>query len=221
MPPRRPLGSRSVHISFVGAVPWSASFAEHRHGTPVLDGGVRDTGALRPRSALLSASLLSRDEPPPLTEAGRVLARVLLPSPTFPCSPMTVDGIMSREVVTVPPDTALMDIRKRLQDGGVHHMLVIEDGILLGVISNRDVLEALSPFFDTYDEEHRDVEMLARPAREVMRTEPISVSPGTQVEEASHLLLDHDISSLPVVEGEKLMGIVTTKDFLNHYTNDP
>lgn len=134
---------------------------------------------------------------------------------------MTVDGIMSREVVTVPPDTALMDIRKRLQDGGVHHMLVIEDGILLGVISNRDVLEALSPFFDTYDEEHRDVEMLARPAREVMRTEPISVSPGTQVEEASHLLLDHDISSLPVVEGEKLMGIVTTKDFLNHYTNDP
>jgi len=131
---------------------------------------------------------------------------------------MTVDGIMSRNVVTVPPDTALMDIRKRLQKGEFHHILVVDDE-LLGVISDRDVLEALSPFLDTYTEEHRDVQTLARPASEVMRTEPITVTPDTDIKEASHLLLDHDISCVPVVEGADLVGIVTTKDLLNYYTN--
>ncbi len=132
---------------------------------------------------------------------------------------MTVHGIMSRDVVTVPPDTALMDIRKRLQEGGFHHMLVVEDGALCGVISDRDVLQAISPFLDTYSEEHRDVQTLARPAHEVMRTDPITVAPDTDIEEAARILLDHDISSLPVVDGEELVGIVTTKDLLNHYTN--
>lgn len=132
---------------------------------------------------------------------------------------MTVDSIMSRDVVTVPPETPLMDIRKRLQERGFHHMLVVEDGELLGVISDRDVLRAISPFLDTYSEEHRDIQTLARPAREVMRTDPITVAPDTEIEDASHLLLDHAISSLPVVEGTELVGIVTTKDLLNHYTN--
>ena len=98
-------------------------------------------------------------------------------------------------------------------------MLVVEDGELLGVISDRDVLRAISPFLDTYSEEHRDIQTLARPAREVMRTDPITVAPDTEIEDASHLLLDHAISSLPVVEGTELVGIVTTKDLLNHYTN--
>ncbi len=132
---------------------------------------------------------------------------------------MTVDGIMSRDLVTVDPGTALMDIRKRLQEGGFHHLLVVENDELLGVISDRDVLRALSPFLDTYTEEHRDVQTLAQPASEVMRSEPITVAPSTEIKDASRLLLDHDISSLPVVEQNELAGIVTTKDFLNHYTN--
>lgn len=132
---------------------------------------------------------------------------------------MTVDGIMSRDVVTVSPDAALMDIRKRLQEGGFHHILVIEDDQLVGVISDRDVLRALSPFLDTYTEEHRDVQTLALPAHEVMRNNPITGAPDTEIEEASRLLLDNDISSLPILDGNELVGIVTTKDLLNHYAN--
>lgn len=133
---------------------------------------------------------------------------------------MTVDGIMSREVVTVSPDTALMDIRKRLQEGGFHHMLVVEKDELRGVISDRDVLQAISPFLDTYTEEHRDVQTLAQPASEVMRTELITVTPDTDVEDAATKLLDHNISSLPVVDEEELTGIVTTKDLLHHYAKN-
>lgn len=126
---------------------------------------------------------------------------------------------MSRDVVTVAPAAALTEIRNSLHEGGFHHLLVVEDGELLGVISDRDVLRAISPFLDTYTEEHRDVQTLSQPARDIMRTDPITVRRGTGTEEAVHLLLDHDISSLPVLEDAELVGIVTTKDLLHHYAN--
>lgn len=131
---------------------------------------------------------------------------------------MTVDGIMTREVVTVPPGTALSDVRARLHNGGCRHLLVVEDGALAGVISERDVLRALSPFLDTYTEEHRDVRTLALPAREIM-CPPVTVSPTTDVGMAATQLLDHNVSSLPVVRDDEIVGIVTTKDLLRHYTD--
>ncbi|WP_332316010.1 CBS domain-containing protein [Salinibacter sp.] len=132
---------------------------------------------------------------------------------------MTVDSIMSCDVVTVTPDAALVDIRKRLQEGGFNHMLVIEDGTLCGVISDRDVLKAISPFLDTYSEKHRDVKTLSQPASEIMQDDPITVTPDTAIEEASRMLLDHRVSSLPVVEGSDLVGIVTGKDMLEYYVS--
>jgi acetoin utilization protein AcuB len=133
---------------------------------------------------------------------------------------MTVDRIMSRDVVTVSPDTALMDIRKRLQEGGFNHMLVIEDGKLCGVISDRDVLKAVSPFLDTYSEKHRDVKTLSQPASEIMQRDPITVEPNTSIQEASQTLLDNRVSSLPVVVEEELVGIVTGKDMLEYYVSE-
>jgi len=133
---------------------------------------------------------------------------------------MTVDAIMSRDLVTVTPDTALMEIRRLLHERGFRHLLVIEpDETLCGVISDRDVLGALSPFLDTYSEKHRDVKTLEQPASEIMRADPIRVETGTDIDEAAHLLLDNNISSLPVVEGAALAGIVTTKDLLQHYAD--
>lgn len=133
---------------------------------------------------------------------------------------MTVDGIMSRDVVTVAPDATLMEIRTRLEEGEFHHMLVLDEGELVGVISDRDLLQAMSPFLDTYNEERRDVQTLAVPADKIMRTDPITVRPDTDITHAANLLLDNEISSLPVVSGGRLVGIVTTKDLLQHYTNE-
>ena len=133
---------------------------------------------------------------------------------------MTVDAIMSRDLVTVTPDTSLMEIRRLLHERGFRHLLVIEpDETLCGVISDRDVLGAVSPFLDTYSEKHRDVKTLEQPASEIMRADPIRVETGTDIDEAAHLLLDNNISSLPVVEGAALAGIVTTKDLLQHYAD--
>ena len=134
---------------------------------------------------------------------------------------MTVDSIMSRDVVTVTPDSALMEIRSLLHERGFRHLIVVEaDDTLCGVISDRDVLRALSPFLDTLSEEHRDIKTLGQPASQIMRTNPMTVEPTTPIEKAARILLDNNISSLPVVEDDTLVGIVTTKDLLQHYTNE-
>jgi acetoin utilization protein AcuB len=131
---------------------------------------------------------------------------------------MTVDTIMSRDVVTVRPDAALMEIRGLLDQKGFNHLLVTEeDNTLCGVISDRDVLKAISPFLGTYSEEHRDVKTLSQPASKIMQSEPITVTPETTIEEASQILLDNRVSSLPVVEGDELVGIVTGKDMLEYF----
>ena len=131
---------------------------------------------------------------------------------------MTVESIMSREVVTVRPDAALMEIRGLLHEKGFNHLLVTEeDDTLCGVISDRDVLKCVSPFLDTYSEEHRDVKTLSRPASEIMQADPITVTPDTSIKDASQTLLENRVSSLPVVEGTELVGIVTGKDLLQHY----
>ncbi len=131
---------------------------------------------------------------------------------------MTVDSIMSCEVITIAPDKALMEIRELFHQGGFHHLLVVDDGELVGVISDRDVLQALSPFLNTLSEEHRDVRTLSRSAHEIMRAEPITVQADTPITEAAATLLDHSISCLPVLsESGALEGIVTSKDILQHF----
>jgi len=134
---------------------------------------------------------------------------------------MTIDQIMSQDVVCVAPDTALMEIRKVLRERGFHHLIVLdEDDTLVGVISDRDVLRLISPFLDTFTESQRDVRTLSRPASEIMRTDPITARPDTSIKDAADQLLDNDISSLPVIDDDDhLCGIVTTKDLLRHYTD--
>jgi acetoin utilization protein AcuB len=133
---------------------------------------------------------------------------------------MTVDAIMSRDVESVGPDMSLMEIQDTLRKHGFRHLLVIEDDALVGVISDRDVLRVVSPFLNTLSEAPRDIKTLMRPAREVMRTDPVSIHPDTSIKEAASTLLEHTISCLPVVNDEnQIEGIVTSKDLLRYLVN--
>jgi acetoin utilization protein AcuB len=132
---------------------------------------------------------------------------------------MTVDAIMSRDVVTVDPDAALPTVRRRLHEHDYRQLLVVgPDEALRGIIDDHDVLRALRPFLT--NDESPDEQALDRTAADVMRPDPWTVGPDTSVEEAARLLLDYDISGLPVVADEALVGLVTSEDLLRHYTNE-
>ena len=84
----------------------------------------------------------------------------------------------------------------------------------MGVISDRDLLRAISPYLDTDAEMNRDTETLNRRAHQIMSREPITISPERSLQEAASIMLEQHVSCLPVLENGALVGIVSWKDLL-------
>jgi acetoin utilization protein AcuB len=129
---------------------------------------------------------------------------------------MEISSIMHEKVVTVEMDDSLEVIREIFQKLSFHHLLVVSGEKLIGVISDRDFLRATSPFLDTMSESTRDLATLQKRAHQIMSPHPITVSPDMKVVDAAQLLLEKDISCLPVVSEEnELRGIITWKDLIH------
>ncbi len=125
---------------------------------------------------------------------------------------MKVVEAMTSRVVTVTMDDRIPVLQNILSQAGFHHLLVVEEGKLQGVISDRDVLRVLSPFLDTEAELMRDLNTAQRPAHQVMTRSPVTVAPDTSVKDALTLMLTHDISCLPVLDQDEILGIFTIHD---------
>lgn len=132
---------------------------------------------------------------------------------------MKLTSIMNMEVVTVGMDVALRSISNMFRERGFHHALVVEDGELRGVISDRDVLRATSPFLNTPSEQNRDLATLSKRAHQLMTREPVTIREDADSEDAAKLMLQKDVACLPVLSTDgRLVGIVTWKDLLRAYT---
>jgi acetoin utilization protein AcuB len=142
-------------------------------------------------------------------------APVTVPPP--PVAPATVGAIMTKCLVTVGMDATLGFVRMLFRSHQFHHLLVIEGRKLVGVISDRDLLKALSPRLGTPNETERDRATLNRHAHQVMTRHPVTVPRDWEIEAAARRMLAAQVSSLPVVATESedvLVGIVTWKDLL-------
>lgn len=128
---------------------------------------------------------------------------------------MLVENIMTKKVVTVELDTEVKQIKKIFHDISIHHVIVVENKVVRGVISDRDVLKCVSPYVGTPAEEARDTYTLTKKAHQIMSRKVISVNPTTPLRVAAKLLLKENISNLPVVdESNILKGIISWKDLL-------
>lgn len=131
---------------------------------------------------------------------------------------VTVADIMSTRVVTIDMDDRLTIVKEIFDSAPFHHLLVVENDRLQGVLSERDYLRILSPHIGAINETERDVETLQRRAHQVMTRSPITTTPECSLHAATQLLLQHNIGSLPVLAQGKIVGIVTWKDLLRAYS---
>ncbi len=128
---------------------------------------------------------------------------------------MIIRDIMSIYIHTVEPEDSLELIKDVLADVEYHHLLVEKDEKLVGIISDRDVLRASSPFWGTELERDIDRDLLKKTASDIMTPKPITIQSSASLSEAASLLLKHTISCLPVVKDETTIeGLVTWKDIL-------
>ncbi|ABV37959.1 CBS domain containing protein [Shewanella sediminis HAW-EB3] len=130
-----------------------------------------------------------------------------------------ISEIMSTRVVTIEMDDRLSVAKEIFENAPFHHLLVIEDDELQGVLSERDYLRALSPHVGNINETERDSETLQRRAHQVMSRNPVTIAPHKTLNEASRLMLEHNIGSLPVLKRGKIVGIITWKDLLRAYSH--
>lgn len=131
---------------------------------------------------------------------------------------MNVNEIMTTKVITIGMDDTLGQIQKLFGKHKFHHVLIVEDAELIGVISDRDILKEISPYINTLSEDSRARKTLTKKAHQIMTRNPITVEPDILVEDAASIMLTKNISCLPVVSSSgKMEGILSLKDILNFY----
>ncbi len=128
-----------------------------------------------------------------------------------------IRNLMTKEVVTLNLENTLYTAEKRLKKHHIRHIPVVEDEKLIGLISLSD-LKRVS-FIDAYSKEGTEdtpvYNMLS--IKDMMIKDPLTVSPDSTILEVSKLLASKEFHSLPVVEDDKLIGIITTTDLLHFF----
>jgi acetoin utilization protein AcuB len=127
---------------------------------------------------------------------------------------LTVGDCMSVDPVTVAPQDSLQRVIELLRRRDIRAVPVVEDGKLVGIVTDRDVRQVAPayPLFRDDDEIRRYTENLTVTA--AMSADPLTVSPATPLVEAAKILETYRISSLPVVEGFRVVGILSVTDLL-------
>jgi len=119
---------------------------------------------------------------------------------------MRVAEIMNKDPITIPPKTPVGQALKLMQQHQIRHLPVIENDVMVGWISARTLREVLLASM---------LEVIT--VGDVMVQAPISVTAETSVEEAARLVHEHRTGGLPVLEGDKLVGVLTVHDLLSAF----
>lgn len=133
---------------------------------------------------------------------------------------MSLAGVMTTRLVTVEIDDPLEVVKQIFDSVKFHHLLVVDPGKkLCGVISDRDLLRALSPYIGTASENARDTATLKKRVHQIMTRQPVTLPPEATVADAVKVFLGHRVSCIPVVgPGFRAVGIVSWRDLLKSLT---
>jgi len=128
----------------------------------------------------------------------------------------TIEKLMQRRIVTISPDETLGHVRELFQAHRFHHLLVVENRRLVGVISDRDLLRNLSPFVgNALNERTQDVATLNRKAHQIMTRRIVSGTADMKLADAINLILEHGVSCIPILDGAgEPIGILSWRDIL-------
>lgn len=126
-----------------------------------------------------------------------------------------VSQIMAKVLIAVPTNKKISEVNELFKEYNIRHIPVTEGTKLAGVISKNDVSKlgygagvmdqnALNVIYDTYE------------LKDVMVKKPLTVSPDTNIKDVAEILSEQSFHSLPVVDDDEVVGIVTTTDLVKY-----
>jgi acetoin utilization protein AcuB len=120
--------------------------------------------------------------------------------------PMRVKKLMARKLVTIPPNTSILKAMEVMRKNSIRHLPVVDGEKLMGFLTEGDLRQgSLLSMVDKVSIE------------DVMIKNPVCISPEAGIEEAAKLVFKHKIGGLPVLKGNKLVGILTIVDILKAF----
>ena len=114
----------------------------------------------------------------------------------------TLDQVMTRDVLTVAPEDTIGEAAQKMTDQGVGAVVVSDFGRLIGIFTERDLMRAVAG--RVHSSEAR--------VREWMTPDPVTMPAEASVEEAGQTMIDRGFRHIPVVAGERAIGIVSIRD---------
>jgi CBS domain-containing protein len=138
--------------------------------------------------------------------------------------------IMTTEIITVSPDTEITAAAKILLENRINGLPVVDAyGRLVGILCQSDLvaqqksipipsvftlLESFIPLTSMKRIDKEVEKIAALTVKQAMTSDPVTVSPETEIEEVARLMVDHKYHTLPVIEEDKLVGVVGKEDVL-------
>lgn len=142
--------------------------------------------------------------------------------------------IMSTCVITVTPETEIAEAAKLLLDHGINGLPVVQKNKLVGILCQSDLitqqkrlsipsvftlLDSLIPLASMKHMEREVRKISATTVAQAMTSEPVTVNPETCLDEIATLMVDKNFHTLPVVDGETLVGVIGKADVLKTLTS--
>lgn len=135
---------------------------------------------------------------------------------------MFIDKSMTKNVISVHPDTRLLEARELLKTHRIRHLPVVEkDRTVVGIITDRDVRTALPSPFLGEEETKKELERFeSLKVKDIMTRKPITISPMNTLEDVILLMQKMRVGAFPVVDQEgKLRGIISIRDLMRAFIN--
>lgn len=128
---------------------------------------------------------------------------------------MYAGQIMHRKLITVSPGTSLEDAKILIRKNRIDHLLIVnEAGRLIGILSDRDVREYCASPATSLSVHELNYLLQQIVVETVMKKKVITITSETPTEHAAFIMQENDINALPVVDDDKLVGIVTSTDVM-------
>jgi CBS domain-containing protein len=124
-----------------------------------------------------------------------------------------VSDYMTDEVVTISPDTSLLEAQRLMGTKRIRVLLIVEKTILTGLVTRTDMMKVTPSHFTLSKNQEQSLEVMLQPVDKIMTRQLLTVTPEQPLLKVAELMLKNKIHSLPVVglEGE-LLGVITESD---------
>jgi CBS domain-containing protein len=131
---------------------------------------------------------------------------------------LQVQEVMTEKPIVISPGASLADANALMFENEIRRLPVVVDNELVGIITLSDILRTIPPNWGDADMQTR-LAVVAHKVGDEMSNDPVTIAPDDTIQEAAARMLEYQVSGLPVVQDERVVGIITESDIFKLIVN--